>query len=196
MTESELRELEQLRAAATPGEWVWNGYGAIWNTRGHPVPGSAIIVVTDTPHGAYEPDPGTQKINLKLIEAAVNTLPKLLAEIRSLQDLLAVMAQDGGDAYDLGKQVGRGECLAAFDGALDELELGAFAGPDVFRDRLLAAGEAVTLPLDELRRENTRLRRALKEIHEALSPCNFIQGSKADQIACEALMGQQKVGES
>ncbi len=89
----------------------------------------------------------------------------LLAYVRQLEDLNTKMAQDGSDAFDLGKQVGRGEIIRAYDEAMQRLYDGQLLGD--IRAALVAAGESVTLPCERLRQQNAELAAVLKQVEWA-----------------------------
>lgn len=124
--------------------------------------------------------------------ACMNALRPLLDALLDAQRLVEVMATDGSPAYDLGRSVGRGEAVRAFDW-FREVHSGLREGMpimDTLRAYLVASGAHARLPLDDARAENERLRDALRSVLKYPA----VAGTPLAGEVNEALAGGRKDG--
>lgn len=87
-------QLDQMRAAATPGEWstYWGNRiasGVLVTSPGGVQLDYGIASLDDRDHSDNEDNPASGEDDAALIVAAVNALPQLTAALRAVDDLLS-----------------------------------------------------------------------------------------------------------
>lgn len=154
MTPRHRQEIEERLKAITPGQWAAVTY-AIPNRYAEVRVNFTPIMYCQTEECAAD--------NAIFVAAAPDDIRDLLAALDDAHTLIDVMVRDDtSGAFDAGVMAGRGQALEALHNYYDAHKAAIHRGDMmmIFRD----LGLTVPLPHDVLRRDNERLRAALKEI--------------------------------
>lgn len=168
--ELELIELERLDKSRTQGEWVTGDSveGPLCDVAARREDGLRPWQIAKMSAGVNSAGPwDDQLINRDFVIAAANAMKNLISAIRERDAIIHIMTQDGTPALDLGKQIGRGECLAAFDGIASKLDSTPFISAAVLvniRKAMLESGESIRIPPDQLRDEFIQLIEDIREV--------------------------------